>query len=63
MAAANGIDPGSCIARRPFRAHDMEFYTRFGFSPLEIREGEIESRPKPTPLFLPLEVIAAALVP
>jgi len=41
----------------------VEFYTRFGFSPLEIREGEIESRPKPTPLFLPLEIIAAALVP
>jgi GNAT superfamily N-acetyltransferase len=41
----------------------VEFYARFGFSPLEISEGEIEARPKPTPLFLPLELIAAALVP
>ncbi len=41
----------------------VEFYARFGFSPLEISEGEIEARPKPTPMFLPLELVAAALVP
>ena len=39
----------------------VEFYARFGFSPLEISEGEIESRPKPTPMFLPLDLIVAAL--
>jgi GNAT superfamily N-acetyltransferase len=39
----------------------VEFYARFGFAPLDAREGELESRPKPTPMFLPLELIAAAL--
>jgi len=41
----------------------VQFYARFGFSPLEVSEGEIEARPKPTPLFLPLELITAALLP
>ena len=41
----------------------VEFYARFGFSPLEISEGEIESRPKPTPMLLPLDLIAAAHIP
>ena len=36
----------------------VEFYTRVGFSPLEISEGQIESRPRPSPLFLPLDLIA-----
>lgn len=40
----------------------VEFYTRVGFSPLEISEGELESRPKATPMFLPLDLIAAAVV-
>jgi GNAT superfamily N-acetyltransferase len=41
----------------------VEFYARVGFSPLEVTEGEIEARPKPAPLFLPIELVAAALVP
>ena len=41
----------------------VKFYARFGFSPLEITEGELESRPKPMPMFLPLDLIAAALAP
>jgi GNAT superfamily N-acetyltransferase len=39
----------------------VEFYTRVGFSPLEIGEGELESRPRATPMFLPLDLIAAAI--
>jgi predicted N-acetyltransferase YhbS len=37
------------------------FYARVGFSPFETRQGELESRPKPTPMFLPLGLVAAAL--
>jgi GNAT superfamily N-acetyltransferase len=40
-----------------------EFYARVGFSPLEIGEGALESRPRPTPMFLPLDLIAAAVAP
>ena len=39
----------------------VEFYTRFGFSPLEVVEGQKESRPKPMPMFLPLDLIERAL--
>ena len=35
----------------------VEFYTRFGFSPLEVVEGQKESRPQPMPMFLPLDLI------
>jgi GNAT superfamily N-acetyltransferase len=45
------------------KADAAQFYARVGFSPLEVSEGELESRPKPTPMFLPLELIAAALAP
>ena len=41
----------------------VEFYARVGFSPLEVSEGELESRPKPTPMFLPLELVRAAVAP
>lgn len=45
------------------KADAVEFYARVGFSPLDVSEGELESRPKPTPMFLPLELIAAAITP
>jgi len=38
----------------------VEFYERFGFSTLEATEGRLETRPSPTPMFLPLELIARA---
>ena len=41
----------------------VEFYSRFGFSPLELVEGQKESRPEPTPMFLPLGLIEDALEP
>lgn len=41
----------------------VDFYGRVGFSPLEIAEGHIESRPRPAPMFLPLELVALALTP
>ena len=43
------------------KADAAQFYARVGFSPVEISEGELELRPKPTPMFLPLELIAAAV--
>ncbi len=39
----------------------VDFYLRFGFSPLEVTEGRIESRPEPQPMFLPLDLVATAL--
>lgn len=39
----------------------VEFYQRFGFSPLEVSEGQLESRPAPLPMFLPGALIALAL--
>jgi len=41
----------------------VDFYTRFGFSPLEVVEGQNESRPEPTPMFLPLDLVDSALEP
>lgn len=41
----------------------VEFYARFGFSALEIAGGHIESRPRPVPMFLPLELVALAIAP
>jgi len=45
------------------KADAVELYARVGFSRLEISEGGIESRPSPTPMFLPLDLVAAALAP
>lgn len=39
----------------------VDFYGRFGFFPLQADEGRMASRPEPTAMFLPLEVVAAAL--
>jgi predicted N-acetyltransferase YhbS len=39
----------------------VQFYARIGFSPVEVSEGEIEMRPSPAPMFLPLDLVAAAL--
>jgi predicted N-acetyltransferase YhbS len=41
----------------------VDYYSRFGFSPLEAVEGRMESRPEPQPMFLPLDLIEAALGP
>src|SRR2546426_6226004 len=41
----------------------VDFYSRFGFSRIEVVEGKLESRPEPTPMFLPLDLIAAAVPP
>lgn len=41
----------------------IDFYARVGFSSVEVSEGEMEARPKPKPMFLPLELIASALGP
>jgi predicted N-acetyltransferase YhbS len=37
------------------------YYARYGFVELEVVEGELEERPAPKPMFLPLSVIAQAL--
>jgi predicted N-acetyltransferase YhbS len=41
----------------------VEFYSRVGFTALKVSEGHLQSRPEPLPMFLPLELVAAALVP
>lgn len=42
------------------KADALDFYLRVGFLPLNVVEGGFESRPKPTPLFLPLELVVLA---
>lgn len=39
----------------------VDFYRRFGFEALEVAEGQLESRPEPVSMFLPLDVVIAAL--
>jgi predicted N-acetyltransferase YhbS len=39
------------------------FYERFGFSTVDVAEGQVEIRPRPTPMFLPLELVALAIAP
>jgi GNAT superfamily N-acetyltransferase len=41
----------------------IDFYSRIGFSVLDVSEGELESRPRPKPMFLPLDLVAKALEP
>ena len=43
------------------KADAVEFYARFGFSRLDVSEGDIQSHPRPTTMFLPLDLIVAAL--
>ncbi len=38
-----------------------KYYIRYGFVELEVIEGEIEERPSPKPMFLPLPAVAQAL--
>ena len=39
------------------------YYERLGFSPLEGIVGQIEGRPRPTPMFLPLALLLKAMHP
>jgi predicted N-acetyltransferase YhbS len=39
----------------------VEYYRRLGFSPVDATEGELESRPRQLPMFLPLELIRDAV--
>ena len=38
-----------------------DFYSKFGFSPLELVEGGLESRPAPLPMFLPIDLVTESL--
>lgn len=38
----------------------VAFYERYGFEPLEVIEGGLESRPEPLPMLLPIEMIPRA---
>jgi predicted N-acetyltransferase YhbS len=39
----------------------VDFYARFGFSSIEVLGGRMESRPEPRPMFLPLDLLVAAV--
>lgn len=39
----------------------VNFYARYGFNPVEAVEGQAEARPSPTPMFLAMRAIKAAL--
>jgi predicted N-acetyltransferase YhbS len=38
----------------------VDFYAKYGFTPLELLEGESEARPRPTPMWLPIQAILKA---
>lgn len=37
------------------------FYERYGFAPMELIEGQSAARPMPTPMFLAITAIQAAV--
>jgi GNAT superfamily N-acetyltransferase len=39
----------------------MEFYVKYGFSPIEVVEGQSDARPQPIPMFLSTRAIKGAL--
>jgi predicted N-acetyltransferase YhbS len=39
----------------------VDFYARFGFAPVHLVEGTLESRPRPKAMFLPLELVLSAV--
>ena len=39
----------------------VSYYARFGFTPLEVAIGNLESRPEPQPMFLPIALVKDAL--
>lgn len=39
----------------------IDYYSRFGFTPMHVVEGRIESRPRPTPMFLSIGEIERAV--
>jgi GNAT superfamily N-acetyltransferase len=59
MAAAYGC-VGIVVDAKP---EAVAFYERFGFASLDVIQGQVESRPRSTPMFLPLELVALAIKP
>ena len=45
------------------KPQSVDYYARFGFSPMELVMGQMGSRPEPLPMFLPLDLAVAALGP
>jgi GNAT superfamily N-acetyltransferase len=41
----------------------VEFYTKYGFTPFEMLEGQSDARPQPTPMWLPIQAIKNASRP
>jgi GNAT superfamily N-acetyltransferase len=39
----------------------VDFYTKYGFAPVEALQGQSDSRPQPTPMFLSVRAIERAL--
>ena len=39
----------------------VAFYSRFGFGAIELMEGASDARPRPTPVFMPVSELTAAL--
>jgi GNAT superfamily N-acetyltransferase len=41
----------------------VDFYRKYGFAPFEPIEGQSEARPRPTPMWLPIQAIKSASEP
>ena len=44
------------------KAGAVDYYAKVGFSTLDVREGQLEARPGPTAMFLPIDLVAAAVM-
>lgn len=42
------------------KAGAVDFYARYGFTPFEALEGQPETRPRSTPMWLPIQAVQAA---
>jgi len=61
LARKMGIEYGCVGIVVDAKPDAVSFYEKFGFTPLDLSEGQVASRPVPTPMFLPLGLVNAVL--
>jgi GNAT superfamily N-acetyltransferase len=63
LAATMAQDYGCLGVAVDAKPGSEAFYSRYGFQTMDLVEGLSESRPRPTPMFLPTSAIVAATTP
>jgi predicted N-acetyltransferase YhbS len=61
MAVDMSAQLGCVVVVVDAKAGAVSYYARFGFTPLEVDIGNLESRPEPQPMFLPIALVKEAL--